>query len=149
MCVFFSSKQRNFGLEASVSVGTARKRGKRLHGKVTLVELWTQKQAHQHLVLELNFTASLWCHWWELPVSQPVRKVSFACLRLSWPSQALSGGIKISIYQVSTEAVWGLVGGVGVAHSQPLLAVGLRWWVQHAGMCPCMFFFFVLTAFVI
>lgn len=31
-------------------------------------ELGFQTRAPQHLVLQLNFSASLWCHWWELPV---------------------------------------------------------------------------------
>lgn len=139
MWILFSSKHHNSGLEATVSV--SRKGGKLRGEKVSLAGIWVQKQAHQHLVLQLNFTASLWCHWWELSVftrKQPVRRVSPARLRLSWQSQALSGGIKISIYQDSTEAVWGVTGEM--AHSRPLPAVGLWWRVQHAGMCPCRLF---------
>lgn len=56
--------------------------------------------------------------------------------RLSWQSQALSRGIKISIYQDSTEAVWGLAREM--AHIQPLPGVGLWWRVQHGGTCQCM-----------
>ena len=99
------------------------------------------KQAHEHLVLQLNFPASLWCHWWELPVftrTSPERLVSPGRLGLYWQSQVLSGGIKISIYQESTEAVWGAAGEM--AHSGRLPAVGLWWRVQQAGMCPCRLF---------
>lgn len=101
-----------------------------------------QKQAHEHPVLQLNFTASLWCHWWELPVftrTPPERRlVSPGRLGLYWQSQVLSGGIKISIYQESTEAVWGAAGEM--AHSGRLPAVGLWRRVQQAGMCPCRLF---------
>lgn len=104
MLISISSQHLNFALEATVSEepfedGESHSTGKWVWGTGALSE-----PQHQHVVLQLNFTASLRCYWWELLVftrTQPGWRFFPPCLRRRCQSQAVSGGIKLATWALS------------------------------------------------
>lgn len=94
-------------------------------------------RALQHLVLQLNFSASLWCRWWELPVfyQDTAYEESFlpasGCADSHRPCPEELKSLFIRTWlKLSGEMA------LEMARGLPLPAVGLWWRVQRDEMCP-------------
>lgn len=96
--------------------------------------VWEGTGSWSRGVLQLNFSTSLGCRWWEALVftrTQPGRRLYSPCLRLCWQSQPCPKELKSLFHKRSCRRT----DGGGGSRSASLLAEGLWLGVQHHRTC--------------